>query len=185
MHCQLLYAAYNTRQMTVFDCANYTAIFPVLRKISEWPANQSLHVRRWRWGDRGCQPTKVLFWDWDRRRRMWRVTGQGRGIWKLPASRGDVLLPVNWKYALGEWVTTWRRRGKCSAHAPPLVADHHCPFTGGERASEGDTTSDLSAEVSVWRRSDSLLGLETSQASSVLLAGRPLFADRIDGFSAV
>jgi len=178
MHCQLhtlcclvptLHASKSNtlRQMTVFDRANYTAIFPVPRKISERPASsQSLYA-----GDGevtgGCQPSAVLG--------LGRVTRQGRRIWKLPLpasslSRGDVLAgccPLTEKYALGEWVgddVEDRKQGKCSAHATlrrwwQIITIHRwrTKATLPAPARQDIRSVRPGAEVSVWYEGDQIL----------------------------
>ena len=98
--------------------------------------------------DRWCQPTMS-------------VCDKDAGFGSAPPLEGTCLPPVNWKYARGEWVMMWRRQ----CNVPPMLR-RWWQITGGE----GDTrpTRHPGTELSVWRRSDSLLDLATSQASSVL-----------------
>jgi hypothetical protein len=91
-------------------------------------------------------------------------TWQGRRIWERSCClhrRRCTRCPVNWKYALGG-IAGGDVEAAAPMLRPPLVADHR-------PAAKGDTSA-TRRPGTVWRRSDSLLGLATSRASSV----RPL-----------
>jgi len=114
--------------------------------------------------DRWCQPTVS-------------VCDKDAGFGSAPPLEGTCLPPVNWKYARGEWVMMWRRQ----CNVPPMLR-RWWQITGGEGDTYPCPTRRPGTELSVWRRSDSLLGLATSQPSSVL---QIVLCELRDGGSAV